>query len=115
MRRDLLCNLQTAAILEARGNPRRPKGVVSDLRMDAGSLCPPADHPVGIRLPHRPACERIGFSDRRAELWPLGIRFEARPFDVGFQILVEIVICRQVVALAALFVQPDHPRRPWMK
>jgi hypothetical protein len=42
MRRDLLCNLQAASILEVRGNPRRPEGVVSDLRMDAGSLCPRA-------------------------------------------------------------------------
>src|SRR5271157_5094677 len=39
MRRDLLGNLETAAILEVRGNPRRSEGVVSDLRMDAGSLC----------------------------------------------------------------------------
>jgi hypothetical protein len=68
MRRDLLGNLQTAAIPEVRGNSRRPEGVVSDFRMDAGSLCPPADHPVGIRLPHWPACERIGFTDRCAEL-----------------------------------------------
>jgi hypothetical protein len=42
MRRALLSNLQTAVILEVRGNPRRPEGVVSDLRMDAGSRCPPA-------------------------------------------------------------------------
>jgi hypothetical protein len=101
MCRDLLGNLQTAAILEVRGNPRRSEGVISDLRMDAGSLRPPADHPVGIGLPHRPARERIGFPDRRAELWPLRSRFEARALDVGFQIFVEIVICRNVVALAA--------------
>jgi hypothetical protein len=85
MCRDLLRNLETAAILEVRGNPRRPESVVSDLRMDAGSLCPPADHPVGIGLTHRPACERIRFPDRRAELRSLGIHFEARALDVGFQ------------------------------
>ena len=79
MRRDLLGNLQTAAIPEVRGNSRRPERVISDLRMDAGSLCPPADHSVGIRLAHRPGCERIGFPDRGAELRPLGIRLEARP------------------------------------
>ena len=32
MCRDLLGNLQPAAILEVRGNPRRSEGVVSDLR-----------------------------------------------------------------------------------
>src|SRR5260370_11667940 len=107
MCRDLLRNLETAAILEVRGNPRRPESVVSDFGMDAGSFCPPADHPVGIGLTHRPACERIRFPDRRAELRSLGIHFEARALDVRFQICVEIVICRHVVALAALFVQPD--------
>jgi hypothetical protein len=57
-------------------------------------------------------CERIGFPDRRAELWPLGIRLEARTLDVCFQIFVEIVICGHVVALAALFVQPDPSAPP---
>jgi hypothetical protein len=112
MCRDLLCDFQTTAILQVRGNPRRPERVVSDLRMDAGSLCPPADHPIGIRLAHWPACERIGFPDRRAELRSLGIYFEARALDVRFQICVEIVICRHVVALATLFVQPDPSASP---
>jgi hypothetical protein len=74
MRRDLLGNLETAAIPEVRGNSRRPEGMVSDLRMDAGNLCPPTNHPVGIGLAHRAACERIGFPNRRAELWPLMIK-----------------------------------------
>jgi hypothetical protein len=54
MRRDLLANLQTAAISEVRGNSRRPERVISDLRMDAGALSSPPDHPVGIRLAQRP-------------------------------------------------------------
>ena len=72
MRRDLLGNLQTAAIPEVRCNSRRPKRVISDLRMDAGAFSSPSDHPVGIRLAQRPSCERIGFPDRRAEQRPLG-------------------------------------------
>ena len=85
MRRDLLGNLQTAAIPEVRGNSRRPERVISDLRMDAGALSSPPDHPVGIRLAQRPSCERIGFPDRRAEQRPLRIRFEidALPIKPG--------------------------------
>jgi hypothetical protein len=45
---------------EVRGNPRRPEGCRQSL--------PPADHSVGIRLAHRPGCQRIGFPDRGAEL-----------------------------------------------
>jgi hypothetical protein len=41
MRRDLLGNLQAAAIPEVRCNSSRPERVVSDLRMDAGALSSP--------------------------------------------------------------------------
>lgn len=75
--------------------------------MDAGAISSPPDHPEGIRLAQRPACERIGFPDRRAEQRPLRIRFQIDALDVRFQIFVKVVICRHVEALAALFVQPD--------
>ena len=39
--------------------PRGPEGAVPDLRMDAGSLCRPADHLVDIGLAHRAACGRF--------------------------------------------------------
>jgi hypothetical protein len=50
MRRDLLGNLQTAAIPEIGGNSRCPKRVISDFHMDAGALSSPPDHPICIRL-----------------------------------------------------------------
>ena len=50
MRRNLLGNLQTAAIPEVRCNSCRSECVVSDLRMDAGGLSSSPNHPVGIRL-----------------------------------------------------------------
>src|ERR1017187_6541858 len=105
MRGDLLRDLQTAAVLQVRGNPGRPEGVVSDLRLDTGNLCAPPDHPVGIRLAHWQACERVGFSGRRAEQRPFWIRLQLRTLDIGFQIFVELVVRRYVVALAALLIQ----------
>jgi hypothetical protein len=74
------------------GQSSRPERVVSDLRMDAGSLSSPPNHPVGIRLAERPPCECIGFPGRRAEQRPLGISFEIDALDVGFQIFVKVVM-----------------------
>jgi hypothetical protein len=60
---------------------------------------------VGIGLAHRAACEGIRFPDRDPELRPLGIRFEPGALNVGLQICLEMVVCRHVVVLAALFMQ----------
>src|ERR1039458_5867065 len=107
MRGDLLRDFQTAAIPQVCGNPGRPESMVSDLRMDAGSHGAPPDHPVGVRLAHRQACERVGFPGRCAEQRPFWIHFQIGTLDVGFQIFVELVVRRYVVALATLFVQSD--------
>src|SRR5688500_15604338 len=73
MRGDLLRHLQTTAILEVRGNARGPKRVTANFRLDAGRLGSPANHPVGIRLTHRPSREHVSFPVRRAKQRAFGI------------------------------------------
>jgi hypothetical protein len=40
-------------VLQVGGDPRRPKRVIADPGLDAGSCRPTLDHPVGVLLPHR--------------------------------------------------------------
>jgi hypothetical protein len=67
MRRDLLGNLQTAAIPEVGCDSCRPERVVSNFRRDAAALCLPPNHPIGISLAQRSSCERIESTDRDVE------------------------------------------------
>jgi hypothetical protein len=92
MRGDLLRHLQTAAIFEVRGNARRPKRVTADFGADAGRLGPPADHPVDVRLAHRPGGERVGFAVRGAKQRPFGIGLQQGARNVCFQIGVKCVL-----------------------
>jgi hypothetical protein len=59
VRRNLLRDLQTTAVLEIRGNSGCPEGVVSNLCINARRLRPPPDHAIGIpAFTGRPAKRR---------------------------------------------------------
>ena len=53
VRRDLLRVLQRAAVLEVGGDAGGAEGVAADRGLDAGGLCPPADHSPRVRLSER--------------------------------------------------------------
>ena len=76
--------------------------------LDAGGLGAPLDHPVGVLLPHGVAGERAGLAGGRPEQRPVRISGDAGGGDVFIEVLFQIVVTRNLVLLAAFFVQA-HP------
>jgi hypothetical protein len=104
MGRELLRNFQLATILKVRRNPRSPERVVSDFRLDAGSLRAPANHPVGVRLAQGEGSEPSGLRRHRSEKQALGIVLQPRNLFIRLEMLVQIMVSRDFVPFDALFV-----------
>jgi len=67
MRRDLLGDRELTAILRVSGDASSTESVIPDLCLDASEARPTADHPVGLRLAHRPGGQGDGLARRCAE------------------------------------------------
>jgi hypothetical protein len=99
---------QRAPVLEVGRDPGRPKTVVTELGFDSGRGGAAADHRIGVRLRQDCAGELAGAAANRAEQRPLGIVAQARAVEIGDEVLIEVVVTRHRVPLAAFLVQP-HP------
>jgi hypothetical protein len=97
-----------AAILEIGGNSRRPETVIAELGCDAGRRRAAADHRIGVRLRQHGAGELASAAPDRAEQRPLGIAAQARAVEIAREVLLEVMMARHRVPLAALLAQP-HP------
>lgn len=103
---DVLRGFKRAVVLQVRGDAGRPEGVVPDPGLDAGATRASLDHAVGVLLPHRLAGELAGLSGRRLE--QRRVRFSRNAGgDVFVEVLLQIVVTRDLVFLATIFVQAD--------
>ena len=81
--------------------------VVSDPRFDSSAARAPLDHEVGVLLPHGLAGERAGLPGRRLEQRRVRLSRDAGGGDVFIEVLLQIVVTRDLVFRATFFVQPD--------
>jgi len=107
MVRHLRCLLKGAAVLQVRGDARRPKRVVANLGRDAGRPGAPLDHLVGVGLGQGIAGELAGRAAVGLEQERLRVARKARAVDVLVQIGFEVVVARHGVLLAAFLVQAN--------
>jgi hypothetical protein len=101
--------LERAAVLEIRCDTRGAKAVVADQSLDAGRRGPAANHCVRIGLGQGSTGELAGAAADSAEERGLRIAGQVRACDVGLEDLLERVMTRHRMVLAALFMQP-HPQ-----
>src|ERR1700730_317466 len=69
---------ERAAVLQISGDARRPKGVVADVRGEAGGFGAPLNHRIGIRLGQEVAGELAGRTAVSLEQHRLRLVREAR-------------------------------------
>jgi hypothetical protein len=108
----LLRHFDPSPALEISGDPGCPKGVVADLCLDADICGSFADHPIRIHLGQRPTRQFPGVPIDGAKEQALGIFRQAGFVQVLVQVLVELVMTRQLVHLAALLPQTDPGATP---
>jgi hypothetical protein len=111
MRSDLLGNFQLATVLKIRGNSRRPKGVIPELRLDSCAFGPPANHPVSVRLAEGEGGQPTSLARHRAEKQTLRVAVQARNLYICLYIFVEVVVGRNLMPFPALFVE-SNPAAP---
>lgn len=104
MRRHPLRVLQQPAVFQVGRDPPRPPGMTADPGGHVGCCRPALDHPVGVRLGQRLAGAPLG----RAEQEAVAIVADRCGIQVGIDLVLERVVRRHRVLLAALLVQP-HP------
>jgi hypothetical protein len=81
--------------------------VFPDPGLDAGAARPPLDHAVDVLLPHGLAGELPVLAGRRLEQRRVRISRDAGGADLFVEVLLQIVVTRNLMLLAAFFVQPD--------
>ena len=105
---DVLRGFERALVLQVGGNTGRPERMVSDPGLDAGAARPPLDHAVGVLLPQGLAGERARLAHRRLEQRRARISRDAGGGDVFVEVLLQTVVTRNLMLLAAFLVQA-HP------
>ena len=85
--------------------------MATDVRANVGSLNPPADHAVHIGLPHWLRRESAAQAFRRSKEEALGV-VEPSTIDVRVQVVLQVVMARHLVQLAALLMQPNPSAAP---
>jgi hypothetical protein len=68
-----------------------------------------ADHLIRVDAMHRPVCQPPGSAGRRAEEGGLAVFADAGRVEIFIDELLELVMRRHLVALAAFLVQPHPP------
>jgi hypothetical protein len=103
--------LQRAAVLQISGDARRPKGMIADLRGDAGGFGAPLDHRIGIRLGQGIAGELAGRTAVSLEQHRLRLVRQPRAVEIFMQVGFEIVMAGHGMLLATLLLQAQPERR----
>jgi len=106
---ELLCELQTAAVLEIVGDAGCSKRVAAYLVADARILGAALHHSDRIVAVHRMACQLPRSSLRGAKEGSLLLLRYARCLDVLVQILYQIMVREHLVKLATFFMQTHSP------
>ena len=101
---DLLRHFQLATVLQVRRDAGRAEGMIADTRFDAGCFRPPADDAVGVLLEEGIGGELAGLAAGGAEEVSVDVIGDAGRFDIIVQTLIETMMTRNVVLLAAFFV-----------
>lgn len=110
MRGNLLRLLNRPAVLEVRGDPRRPEGVTADRHRQPRRLRPLRDHPVDIHAVHLLLTERAAPRER-AEEGALPVPGDPGSFEILINILLRIVIGRNHHRLLlVLYYRRNHCR-----
>ena len=78
--------------------------MAADFRPEAGILGAAADHAVDICLVHGPI-RKVCAPTRRAEEVALLVGGDAGPFEIGFEVILKIMMTGHLMVLAAFFVQ----------
>ena len=112
MRGHLLRLLQIPAIGQVNGDAGCPEGVAAYLGADPGFSRPPLDHPEGIVARERLCSQPAGLEIRRAEERLPFVLTDPRSRNIAIEVLLERVVHRHLVVLAALLVEPEPPAFP---
>jgi hypothetical protein len=103
---------ERAAGLEISGDPGRAEHVAAKLAFQSGFGRAAADHLVCVDAVHRPVGKDPGSAGRRAEEGGLAAVPDARRIEIFIKELLELVMGRHLVALAAFLIEPQPPALP---
>lgn len=111
MRRHLLRSLERSAILQIDGNPGRPKAVALGRHIDFSHLHASLDHHQRLALRQRLVAERAALPITRRKEGAFWLQRQAGAVHLVEKILLERMVARHAVLLAASLVQSD-PQPP---
>ena len=106
MRRHGLRIFQRATCLEVGSNAGRAENVAAELTLQASLRRAPPDHVIGIHSMHRPIRKNPGSACGRAEEGGLTVLAHPRGSEILIEELLEFMMRRHFVALAAFLVHP---------
>ena len=104
-----------ATRIEVSSDAGRTKYVATELPVQASFRRAPADHRVGIHMVHRPVRQSPGSAGGGAEEGDLVLITDAGRGQVFIKEMLELMVGRHLVPLAAFLVQPTHQRLPLAK
>ena len=100
---------QRATGFQIRSNARRAENVAAELALQASFCRASANHLIGIHSMHRPVRQHPGPACRRTEEGGLAFLADPGRSEILVEELLELVMRRHFVALAAFLVQPQPP------